>query len=476
MPEYAITFTLDALGGVDSIDFGTELRSRYAFTLMSDGAIKVDSISGASPVHATLYNVELLYFQSQKVVVDLRTYFADLIAPTVSSFNPASQAIGVTPGSNLIATFSETVVRGAGNISLTLADGTVVAVYDAASSNVTISDNTVTVNPSADLNYASGYKLVFDAGSLKDAAGNNYAGTSSYSFTTGSPPVVNGGIGNDVLAGTVGNDTINGADGNDTITGGVGNDNLNGGNGIDTAVFSGKLADYTLTRTGTAYQVRDNRGTDGTDFLTNVESLKFSDYNVNLSVQAKAAAAPAADVQRLMELYVAFFNRIPDGDGMAYWVDQFTGGQSTRQIAETFYGVGVQYASLTGFSASMTTADFINVVYKNVLGRPDGADAGGMKYWTDLLTAGTETRGSLVSNILGAAHAYKGDATWGWVANLLDNKVAVAKSFSIDMGLSFTTADASITQGMAISHAITATDTSAALTLIGLSPLNIVLG
>ena len=98
-----------------------------------------------------------------------------------------------------------------------------------------------------------------------------------------------------------------------------------------------------------------------------------------------------------------------------------------------------------------------------------------MKYWTDLLVAGTETRGSLVSAILGGAHAYKGDATWGWVANLLDNKIAVAQKFALDWGLSFATADASITQGMAIAAAISPTDTSEALGLIGVSSVNLIL-
>ena len=37
---------------------------------------------------------------------------------------------------------------------------------------------------------------------------------------------------------------------------------------------------------------------------------------------------------------------------------------STNAIAEAFYGAGVQYSSLTGFSSTMTNADFVNVVYK----------------------------------------------------------------------------------------------------------------
>jgi NhaP-type Na+/H+ or K+/H+ antiporter len=50
---------------------------------------------------------------------------------------------------------------------------------------------------------------------------------------------------------------------------------------------------------------------------------------------------------------------------------------------------------------------------------------------------------------------------------LLDNKIAVATLFSIDMGLNYNTSEASIQQGMAIASAITPTDKLAAIALIG---------
>jgi NhaP-type Na+/H+ or K+/H+ antiporter len=75
----------------------------------------------------------------------------------------------------------------------------------------------------------------------------------------------------------------------------------------------------------------------------------------------------------------------------------------------------------------------------------------------------------LVSDILNSAHTFKGHTTWGWVADLLDNKIAVATLFSIDMGLNYNTPETSIQQGMAIASAITATDTHAAIALMGIT-------
>ena len=178
----------------------------------------------------------------------------------------------------------------------------------------------------------------------------------------------------------------------------------------------------------------------------------------------------------MVELYTAFFNRIPDADGMSFWIDEMKSGKTINQVAESFYNAGVNYSSLTGFSLTMKNADFINVIYKNVLGRKDGADAGGLSFWETEITSGRATRGTLVTDILDSAHTFKGNATWGWVADLLDNKITVAKKFSIDMGLNYNTPEESITKGMAIASAITATDTSAAVTLIGVTEANLHLG
>lgn len=191
----------------------------------------------------------------------------DTSAPTVASFSPASAATGVAVGSNVVVTFNETVLRGTGTILLKNTAGLIVESYDAASSgNLSVAGSTLTINPTADLTAGTGYKLEFAAGSIKDAAGNAYAGGSDYSFTTaGTAPVagepvvgtpgddtlaggsqddiihagagndtVQGNAGNDQLFGEAGNDTLLGGDGNDVLDGGTGDDRMEGGKGADT--------------------------------------------------------------------------------------------------------------------------------------------------------------------------------------------------------------------------------------------------
>ena len=274
------------------------------------------------------------------------------------------------------------------------------------------------------------------------------------------------------LTGSAQNDTLLGGGGNDTLTGLAGNDSLDGGQGTDTAVFSGRVREYTLqvSRAAGSTTVTDTQpGREGQDALNNIERLQFSDATLNLTVYSLAQTLPAAQLARLQELYVAFFDRVPDADGLAYWIGQVKAGMSMDAIATAFYNAGIQYPQLTGFSATMRNADFVNAVYRNVLGRSEGADPGGLDYWTYSLSSGKATRGSLVATILEVAHTYKGDTTWGWVADLLDNKIAVAHTVAVTWGLNYNTPEQSIQQGMTIADAVTATDAQSAIQLIGIN-------
>jgi serralysin len=76
-------------------------------------------------------------------------------------------------------------------------------------------------------------------------------------------------------------DTITGNGVANILTGGRGNDTINGAGGDDIAVFSGAFANYTIVDNGNgSYTVTDNVGTDGTDTLNSIETLRFSDRDV----------------------------------------------------------------------------------------------------------------------------------------------------------------------------------------------------
>ena len=149
-------------------------------------------------------------------------------APTVTSFTPTDGATSVAIGSNIDLTFSEAIQKGTGTIAIHSgsADGAVVESFDAATSNLlSITGNTLTINPSIDLGNNTQYFVTFAAGTVKDMAGNNYAGTSTYDFITAvATNVTNSTVGNDKLVGTNASDTLNGGKGANTMTGGLGSD------------------------------------------------------------------------------------------------------------------------------------------------------------------------------------------------------------------------------------------------------------
>jgi hypothetical protein len=94
---------------------------------------------------------------------------------------------------------------------------------------------------------------------------------------TANPDTLTGSADNDGIDGRAGNDTLNGAGGDDTIMGGAGNDTVDGGAGSNTALFSGPRDRYTVTTKGSVVTVTDKTGPDGTDSLTKIQFLGFSD-------------------------------------------------------------------------------------------------------------------------------------------------------------------------------------------------------
>jgi RTX calcium-binding nonapeptide repeat (4 copies) len=73
-----------------------------------------------------------------------------------------------------------------------------------------------------------------------------------------------------------------GGAGNDEISGDSNDNKLDGGAGFNTAVFRGVQSDYTITSLADgSRQVADSvAGRDGTDTLTNIEQLRFSDGDI----------------------------------------------------------------------------------------------------------------------------------------------------------------------------------------------------
>ena len=253
------------------------------------------------------------------------------------------------------------------------------------------------------------------------------------------------------------------------------NDQFQGMSGINTVTYAGRLSEYSLNNVSgdvSNITVKDSLpARDGTDTLNNIQKIKFSDYTVNTTMKAEVAKLAPDQVNSLIELYVAYFARTPDATGLSYWIDKAAAGESLTNISKEFYNAGIQFSSQTGYTAAMSNADFIKLVYANVLNRtgttaPPSAD---VAYWDNKIQSGATTRDGLIQTILTAAHAYANDPIWGWVPQLLNNKIAVGYQSSVTDGLDYNSTADAFAKGMAVVQAVTPTDITAAVALIGVT-------
>ena len=263
--------------------------------------------------------------------------------------------------------------------------------------------------------------------------------------------VLNGIDGQEILKGGLGNDVFQGNGGNDTIDGGADYDIANySGNfsdytfnivnkivtvtdnrsstndGIDTLsnieklTFADKNALVTseeiksITSLGFQaekvyvgksdtykfYDLGNERygiGTStGIDELTGESILKFDDKNMNLKLDIKATFDQVTglntDSGKMFRLYNASFKRLPDPDGLRYWIGNFSSGKDDERAVASSFLASAEFKQRYGENVS--NESYVETLYINVLGRD--YDQAGYNYWLGNLNNGVETRYELL--------------------------------------------------------------------------------
>lgn len=111
----------------------------------------------------------------------------------------------------------------------------------------------------------------------------------------------------------------------------------------------------------------------------------------DLVATLRASADNTTNVDPVARLYKAYFLRTPEPGGLGYWITARRGGRSLLSISEFF----AQSAEFRDRYGSLSNAEFVNLVYLNVLGR--AGDQGGVAFWNDQLDRGLRSRGSLMT-------------------------------------------------------------------------------
>lgn len=161
--------------------------------------------------------------------------------------------------------------------------------------------------------------------------------------------------------------------------------------------YSGEFSDYRFYNKGNGvYQIKTDSGYDD---ITGYPQLRFSGEASTSSFRDVSAIVDIkgtfdqvtglnTDSGRMFRLYNASFNRLPDSDGLEYWINQFSSGaNSIRVVASSFLG-SAEFAERYG--SNVTDEKYVTTLYQNVLGR--APDTSGLNYWLGQLSSGAETR------------------------------------------------------------------------------------
>jgi hypothetical protein len=195
-------------------------------------------------------------------------------------------------------------------------------------------------------------------------------------FTIANSVIIENAMGGD------GNDTLSGNDAGNQLTGGGGNDTLEGGSGTDTAVFSEKRAGCSVNQSASDWTVHS--AADGTDTLSSIERLQFSDKTVALDINGNAGQA--------YRLYQAAFDRAPDAAGLGFWINWLDNGARLADAIEGFIN-STEFRAIYGTNPA--NADLIDMLYRKGLHR--APDQAGFDYWLNQLDAGLASVSAVLS-------------------------------------------------------------------------------
>ena len=145
-----------------------------------------------------------------------------------------------------------------------------------------------------------------------------------------------------------------------------------------------------------SYQIKTDSGYDD---ITGYPLLKFTGEASNSSFRETSAILDIkgtfdqvtglnTDSGKMFRLYNAAFKRLPDSDGLKYWIGKYSSGENDDRAVASSFLVSAEFKQRYGDKVSDSI--YVNNLYKNVLGRD--ADTSGLNYWLGQLSSEAETR------------------------------------------------------------------------------------
>ena len=149
--------------------------------------------------------------------------------------------------------------------------------------------------------------------------------------------------------------------------------------------------------------------------MSNTERLEFTDATLDMNAFSSLTQLSNNQFKALAEMYVAYFNRAPDAEGLFYWADKLAEGHTMDQIAERFFD---QNETRAIYTDPTNTDAFVTAVYANVLGRTP--DDSGFAFWKARLAEGDVTQGAFVLKIIDGAKNGGGPSDAAYLSDKTD--------------------------------------------------------
>lgn len=177
--------------------------------------------------------------------------------------------------------------------------------------------------------------------------------------------------------GTAGNDIINIRSGARIIDGLA---------GIDTVKLGAERGPHSITLNNDgSIHLSSPSGENYT--LISIERLQFDDGTLAFDFDGNAGQA--------YRLYQAAFDRVPDTEGLSYWVGRLDSGTtSLKAVADSFIH-SPEFARTYGTQETVTNSEYVELLYLHTLGRI--SDPSGFDYWVEKLDTHQTNRGDLLA-------------------------------------------------------------------------------
>ncbi len=146
---------------------------------------------------------------------------------------------------------------------------------------------------------------------------------------------------------------------------------------------------------------------------------------------------------QIQGLYIAYFNRAADKNGLDFWRSRAVQSGNNKTILKELSAGFSNHPTFSATYAHLSNRAFVEAIYHNVLGKE--GDSNGIDFWTEILNRG-ESRSNVVSDFVEASltseltttnfpHLSASDlAIAQQRQDLITNKTLVAKSFTTLLG------------------------------------------